>query len=165
MGVRVGLAVSIWKSSLWALGGMGGTVWCWFRTVVCAVWCGLVWKYLNYACRHLPFPKFFNCIHRHILCFLSHMHGLNPVWYPLVTIFSSVHKVLSVQNRTLPGLPCARWAYCYVVLWLLHCVTVCMPYLQCCVCMCTQCCVCSSLCTPCAMCPLRVFWAVCWLFW
>ena len=63
----------------------------------------------------------------------------------------------SVQNRTLPGLPCAHRADCYAVLWLLHCVTVCMPHLQCCVCcvLCTQCrvcCVCYVLCVMCCVC-------------
>ena len=132
-------------------------------TVVC-VQCLWAWKYLNYACRHLPFPKFLHYYFSHFLCFLSHMHDVNPIWYPLVTIFSSVWKVLSVQNRTLPGLPCARWAYCYAVLWLLHWVTVCMPYLQCCVyvCICCVWCVCCVMCcVPCALCVHSVCFELC----
>ena len=97
------------------------------------------------------FRNLFDNIFTHFYGCRTVFNGVGPVAHPHITICSSVWKVSSVQNRTLPELPSLSEPRCCA-----HCATLCMyccARVACALCTCVcVCCVCYVLCVMCVVC-------------
>ena len=116
---------------------------------------------MNYACRHLPFPKFLHYYFYHFLCFLSHITWFEPHLVPL-----GDHLQFGLKG-SIGSEPYATWATvcplgillcCALVASLCDCVHA-LPAVLYAVCLCVHvlCVVCVVCYVLCVMCPLRVF--------
>ena len=119
---------------------------------------------MNYACRHLPFPKFLHNYFCQFLCFLSHITWFEPCLVPLGyhLEFGLKGAIGSEPYATRATVcPLGILLCCALVASLSDCVYA-LPAVLYAVCLCVHmlcavCVLCYVCYVLCVMCPLRVF--------